>query len=612
MDKGLRFRILICSIVAIFASFLLAPTIYTLIRPDQADKLPGWMPNTAMKLGLDLQGGIHLVMGVDLEKVVESQLTTYGRSLEKSLADKKLTVTSSVKSRGEVGAKSFELDIKLSNPADKAAVSDFIGTDFSVLEVIGDFENTIVARMSKAQEDYVRDNAIEQSILTIRNRIDEFGVAEPIIARKGDSQILIQFPGAKEPERLKGLIGQTAQLKFQIIHECQARGRNRSDAAECLGRQQATVAGWISEAEQTGNYKREDFKKLSEYKDRLNQDLKAKLPQDTEIAFERERDVNVVGSTVLRPYLLSTKNILSGEYIQNAFVTMSRQQGSVGPEMPVVSFEMNPVGAPMLSNLTTEFEGSYMAIVLDGIVRSAPVIQSPITGGSGQITLGAGNIEEMQLEARDTAIVLRAGALPASIELQEERVIGPSMGRDAIEAGKKGLVIAGILVFLFMWIYYGVPGLLSNIVTAVNVFLIFAFLGAVGATLTLPGIAGIVLTIGMAVDAIVIIFERMREEIRRGRPNSAIVNVSFDRAFSTILDSNITTAIGGFVLLQFGTGSIRGFALTLIIGIMVNIFMATFFARVVMETYLSLLRPELKMGMSRRETSELAASAGRT
>ncbi len=272
-------------------------------------------------------------------------------------------------------------------------------------------------------------------------------------------------------------------------------------------------------------------------------------------------------------------------------------------ERPVVLFEMNSVGAPMLAQLTTEFKGHLMAIVLDDLVKSAPVIQSTISD-SGQISLGSGNMEQVQQEAHDTAIVLRAGALPASIEVQEERVIGPSIGRDAIEAGKKSLIYATLLIFGFMWLYYGAAGLLANFVTLVNVMMIFAVLGSLKATLTLPGIAGIVLTIGMAVDALIIIYERIREELRAGRVGKKMIDVGFDKAFATILDSNVTTLIGAFILLNYGTGSIRGFAFTLIVGIGVNVFLATYFSKILFHVFFENSK-NLSMGLSRKELSGL-------
>jgi len=595
MEKSTRLKFLFNVAITLATVWMLAPTMWSLAHPDDTDKIPAWMPKTAMKLGLDLQGGIHMVMGVDLDKVVRDQLASYGRNVE-SAAD-----TAGVKGlSSKVIDKDFELEITAGSPVDREKVADIVSKDFSgTLEFVGDSGNIVVLRLSRPQEDYIRTKTLEQSIETIRNRIDEFGVAEPIISRKGDSQILVQFPGAKEPERLKNLIGQTAQLNFQIVHEC-------TDGA-CMAQWTEKLETWIKDAEKAGNYQRETFPRLSDYRAKINTDLAAKLPKDTIVSFERVRDINVNGAVTLRPFLLSTTALLSGEYIENAYITQQSRSQMAGPEMPVVAFQMNAVGAPLMGKLTGEHVNRYMAIVLDGIVKSAPVINSEISG-SGIITLGSGGFEEMSKEAGDLALVLRAGALPATIEVQEERVIGPSIGRDAIVAGKKALMLSGLFVLLFTALYYGAAGLIAGFVTAVNVGMIVAFLGAMGATLTLPGIAGVVLTIGMAVDALIIIYERMREEVRLGRTPKQVVTLGFENAFSTILDSNVTTAIGAFVLLQYGTGSIRGFALTLLVGILVNVFTATFYARNIFETLMqSKIIQRINVGLGAKELTEVHA-----
>lgn len=563
MTKNLKWKIVTCLLLTLACLWLLCPTFFKLNNPDK--DLPSWMPKTAMTLGLDLQGGVHLVLGVDIDKVLSDQLETYGRSLEKMLEKKNLMGVTS-----KLSTDKTELELTIPQGVSKDQVSEVISNDFTALQFVGENGQMMVLRLASNQAESIRDNAIRQSIETIRNRIDEYGVAEPIITRKGDSQIVVQFPGAQEPERLKNLIGQTAKLEFYIVHEC----TNES----CMVKQQQDLQQKIQAAEQNGKYTKDTFKTFAEYRERINADLKSGLPEGTFVAFERINDTTVINKVLLRPYLLSSKDKLSGEYIEDAFVsTNSDKIGSA--QTPVVSFRMNAVGSPLLGELTGRFRNYRMAIVLDGVIKSAPTIQAQISE-SGMITLGAaGGFEAAMKEARDLAIVLRAGALPASIEVQEERVIGPSMGLDAIEMGKKALIITSILIFMFMIAYYSFAGVIASFVTAVNVGIIFAVLGSIKATLTLPGIAGIVLTIGMAVDAMILIFERMREEIRAGRRPSQIVSLGFENAMSSIWDSNITTIIGAWVLAQFGTGSIRGFALTLMVGIFVNVFMASFFAR---------------------------------
>ena len=593
MSKGIKFRFYLSLVVSALSLWLLSPTLWNLTHPDKLDAFPSWMPKTAMKLGLDLQGGVHMVLGVDLDKVVLHDLKNQGHNVETFAASKGLPGVKST-----LDEKSYELNVTAGKPEDTKRLADLITQNFGQLEFVGENENVLVLRTNRDFESNTRTQAIDQSIETIRNRIDEFGVAEPVLARKGDSQILVQFPGAKETERLKGLIGQTAQLTFQIVHECQD--------GQCLAKQQADLDTKIRNAEIKGIYTRETYKRFSEYQAKINADLKDQIPPETVIAFQKEKDVNVNNQTKFLPFLLSTKHVITGDALQEAFVS-SEKADAYSAERPVVSFAMNAVGAPLLESMTREFTHYFMAIVLDGTIKSYPRINTALSGGRGIIQLGTGSLEDVNREARDLAIVLKAGALPATIEVQEERVIGASMGADAINSGKSALAATLVMVLFFMWAYYGLAGLVSNFATIVNIAAIFAILGSLEATLTLPGIAGIVLTIGMAVDAIIIIFERMREELRLGRNSRQVIDLGFENAFSTILDSNVTTAIGALVLLEFGTGSIRGFALTLLVGIVVNVFMATFFLKAIMNM---LFRDAKVIGLGLPKKDIEAAQAG--
>jgi preprotein translocase subunit SecD len=599
MNSNLKFRAWVCGILTILSFYLLAPTVYSLWNPE-AEKLPSGFVDTAMRLGLDLKGGVHMVLGVDLDKVSKNQLSSYGRSLEKSLKDEGVNVVSVIPHENK-----GELEIKLGSEEDrkkfvKSVKDNWAGT----LEMLSPLGQSEFIRMTSLADEQVRDRAREQSIQTIRNRIDEFGVAEPIISKKGNDQILVQFPGAKEPERLKALIGQTAQLNFHIVAGCDEA------KSDCMAAQRDDLNTKIAAAESAGKYNKETFKQFSEYRERVNADLKGKIPADSFIAFEKQNDPNEVNKTKYIPILLSSKDVFSGESIEEARVSMGQDGGGrgFGMERPEVVFRINPSSAKNFEQFTGRFVGHYMAIVLDGVVKSYPVLQSAI-GDSGRITLGSSaSADQAMKEGQDLAIVLRAGALPASIEVQEERVIGPSIGRDAIEAGKASLMLSFGVVLLWMILYYGVSGLLAAVITLVNVALVFAFLGSLHATLTLPGIAGIVLTFAMAVDALVIIFERMREEMRTGKSVNQVIEVGFDRAFSAIFDSNITTIIGALVLLNFGTGSIRGFALTLIVGIIVNVLMATYYAKTLFLVFMR-NKSKLSIGLSQRELTELKAGA---
>jgi preprotein translocase subunit SecD len=593
MQKSVAWRFYISIFVILLSVYLLIPTVWNLNHPNDKGKLPSWLPKAAMRLGLDLQGGIHLVMGVDLDEVIEKQMLAYGHSAEKELTTAGVTGLQ-MKADRQKG----ELEITATSKADREKVSATL-QKYEAFEFVGETDTALVLRLNSQASSDIRGRALDQSIETIRNRIDEFGVAEPIISKKGDSQILVQFPGADDPERLKKLVGETAKLNFHIVPS--------SNNGKLYQEQQMNLQRWIADAEKAGSYTRETFPKLSEYRDRLNTDLKDKLPPNTFIAFEKAQDPTVVGKFNLRPYLLSSIDFVSGEYINNAQVSMDQSDRLMGSQNPIVSFSLNPAGTPLFGDMTRKYIKHQMAIVLDGIVKSAPTIQSAITGGSGQITLGSGSFEKTMQEAKDLAIVLRAGALPATIELQEERVIGPSLGHEAIAAGKSALILSAILIFLFVWIYYGWIGLIGNLSTVANIAMIFAILGMMGATLTLPGIAGIVLTIGMAVDALILIYERMREELRAGRHIQAVIEAGFEKAFSSILDSNVTTAIGAFVLLEFGTGSIRGFALTLLIGIVVNVFTATFLTRSLIKYFYSSRSSKIGLGLPKHELESIHA-----
>jgi len=599
MNSGLKFRVWFCGLLTAATFYFLMPTMFNLLNPD-ATKLPGWMLDTAMRLGLDLKGGVHMVLGVDLDKVALDQLGAYGRNLEKMANEKKIEVESV-----NLNEKAGELEVKLKNPADSEKFKALISDNWTdTLELLRPVNGLEYLRMSPVALQHVRDTTRNQSIETIRNRIDEFGVAEPLISRRGDDQILVQFPGAEEPERLKSLIGQTAQLNFQMVHGC------TENQADCIETQKTDLEAKIKAVETAGNYNKETFPRFSEYRDRINADLKEQIPAGTVVAFERQNDPNEVSKTNYVPVLLSQKDVFSGEFIEQAFVQTSSGGGGIamGGDRPEVAFQINAAAIKNFEQFTGGFVGHYMAIVLDGVVKSKPVLQSAISD-SGRITLGSGSYETMMTEAQDLSIVLRAGALPATIEVQEERVIGPSMGRDAIESGKLALGLSFAVILAFLVFYYGTAGFIAAIVTLINVAMIFALLGALHATLTLPGIAGIVLTLGMAVDALIIIFERMREETRAGKTVNQVIELGFDKAYSAILDSNITTIIGAMVLLSFGTGSIRGFAFTLMVGIATNVFMATYFTKTIFMVFMK-NKKTLSIGLGSRELRELAANKG--
>ena len=367
----------------------------------------------------------------------------------------------------------------------------------------------------------IQDSAIKQSLEIVRKRIDESGTKEPLIQRSGRSRILLQLPGVKDPERIKNLLGKTAKLNFHMVDD---------DDSKSLTLNLAPFGKMI-------------------VSDINNEEIK---------------------------YLLEKKSKVGGENLIDASASFDPTQGHA------VSFRFDTTGAQKFGKATSENVGKRFAVVLDGVVITAPVINSAITGGSGIIT---GNFSSQ--EATDLAVLLRAGALPAPLEIVEERSVGPGLGADSIAAGKIASIIGMILVCIFMILIYGSFGVIANISLIANLFIIVALLGTIGATLTLPGIAGIVLTIGMAVDANVLIFERIKEENLKNKKVYETIKKGFDRALSTILDANITTLIASLLLFVFGSGPIKGFSITLSLGVIASMFTALMLTNFLVHFYVS-------------------------
>jgi preprotein translocase subunit SecD len=524
-------------------------------------KAPYWltklMPPKDLKLGLDLQGGTHLVLGVDVEKVVVEQADRNAIKLDAVFKEKNIPFDS-VKRVGDTS----RVSVKLKNVSDedkvREAVIKYTGMIFSAS---GNGE--IVFDLNNEEKSYIRKNAVSQTIEAIRNRIDEFGVNETSIQAQGSDRIVVQLPGVKDVTRAKSIIGRTARLEFKIVVNDPNFGKDRIYSAV----NQANEAGVVYD-EKTS---------YADYVDKLNVWLEGKIPSDTMVLFEKKVDPST-GKKFMEPYLLQKASPVTGDDLKDAYVGYNNEFGE-----PYVSFQMNTNGARYMEKTTGENIGKQLAIVLDKNIYSAPVIQAKISD-QGQITLGSGRpISELQQEAEDIALVLRAGALPAQLTFEEERVVGPSLGNDSIEQGKLSFILGALIVVLFMLIYYRFSGAVADVAVVLNVVILMALMMLFGATLTLPGIAGIVLTVGMSVDANVIINERIREEIRSGNTGKAALEIGYDKALWTVLDANITTAIAGIVLLQYGTGPVKGFAVTLLIGIATSVFTGVYITRWIFE-----------------------------
>ena len=525
-----------------------------------------------VNLGLDLQGGLYMVLGADFNKVYAEVADRQASGLESRMKDKAVPITS-VKVVRE-GLPVDDPHIRMNfDAAKRAAIYDLIKKEFTTLRIVNETPGQFEFGLSGDYRNDIRDRTINQSIEVIRNRIDEFGVTEPVIESQGTDRLVVELPGVKDVTRAKDLIGRTAKLEFKIVDD------------KSMG--QGQVAALIAQFEKDSKISYKEGTKFSDYVAKVNELAKGKIPADDEIAFERVKPIpGAPESTAQRiPYLLHSRVDVTGAELRDAVVGFDQET-----QKPDVNFTFNPRGAALFGDLTTKHVHERLAIVLDGIVQSAPVINTPITGGNGQITLGnKGDQDDIMREAKDLAVVLRAGALPAQLEFLEQRVVGPSLGQDSIKKGAYASILGTMAVFLFVSIYYRVSGVIAVVSLILNVLFVLATLVGMDATLTLPGIAGIALTVGIAVDSNVVIYERIREELRLGKRPHGAVEAGFQKAFRTILDANVTNAAAAIVLLMYGTGPIKGFAVTLLIGIVTTLFTAVFVCRLIFDAYLHML-----------------------
>lgn len=499
--------------------------------------LPAWMkgvlPNKGITLGLDLQGGIHMVLEVDEDRAVEIAVDRSITALQDLVTEKKIAVDS-VKRTGH-----DQITVQPQNPDAKAAAQKLID-DFPIfIEKDLGSTNTMVWELREAETKRIKDSAINQALETIRNRIDQFGVAEPIVQRQGLKQIVVQLPGVKDPKRAKDLIKETALLEFKMLDE---------DVHLDL-----------------------PVRIPKDKESEVLQQFAGKLPEGDQILFERMVDKDT-GVEFRIPYVVKKRVMLTGDVLSDARVAIGQFND------PYVSITFDSKGGQEFERITGENVKKRMAVVLDNTIYSAPVIQERISGGRAQIT-GTFTTQE----ANDLAIVLRAGALPAPLKIVQDLTVGPSLGQDSIDKGIRATLIAGAMVVIFMIVYYRLSGLIADFALVLNLVCLMGALSALTATLTLPGIAGIVLTIGMGVDSNVLIFERIREELRGGKAPRSAVDAGYDKALLTIIDSHVTTLITGVALFLFGTGPIKGFAVTLCLGIAINLFTALVGTKVIFD-----------------------------
>jgi preprotein translocase subunit SecD len=497
-----------------------------IVALNLAPTTPAWLSAFGakpMNLGLDLRGGVHFLMEVDMDAAVEMALNGYASDFRTLLRDEKIRYKSILVESGKV-------KIAFRSSEDRDQAMSKMASEYNQLEIESVEESAtplLDVQLTNVALRETQKLALQQNIVTLRNRINELGVAEPTIQQQGESRIVVQLPGVQDTAQAKKILGATATLEFRLV----------------------------------------DFE--HDVQDAIN----GRVPAGSKLYYHRDG----------KPYLLNKRVMLTGEHIINAASTLDSQSGS-----PAVSITLDGKGARAFSNVTRDNIGNPMAVVFIESKTETREVNGEIVKVRRQLpeVINVATIRDQlskkfqitgldsTTEARDLALLLRAGALAAPIEIVEERTVGPSLGQDNIDQGFKSVVIGFAFVLVFMTVWYRAFGLIANIALAANVVLIVALLSMLQATLTLPGIAGIVLTVGMAVDANVLIFERIREELRIGNSPQASIKAGYEKAFSTIADANITTLIAAIVLFGFGTGSIKGFAVTLSLGILTSMFTA--------------------------------------
>ena len=504
MGRNLRTRTAIVLIVLIASVWALYP------------------PRQTINLGLDLQGGIHLVLGVETDKHVAAQTDRAAEDFKAALDRRGIAARRIARE----GLQSFVVELASPQAWNDART---VANEFQTFErraedqAAGRFTMT----MREPEVNRLADDAVRQGLETIRNRVDQFGVAEPTITRQGTDRILIQLPGLQDPDRAKALIGRTALLEFKLVDE----------GADV----QAAVQG--------------------------------KVPEGSDLIYQRRVDKESKEERRV-PYVVHKRALLTGG-------ELTRAEVSADPNSPgnwQVAIEFTPNGTRVFGDITEQNVGRHLAIILDGNLYSAPRINERIPGGRAVIT-GQFTVDD----ARDLAIVLRAGALPAPVTILEERTVGPSLGADSIRQGLIAIAASAGLVLVFMLVYYRLSGLIADVALILNLLILLACMAAFGATLTLPGIAGVALTIGMAVDTNILIFERIREELRVGKTARGAIEAGFARAFRTIIDTHVTVLVTAAILYNFGTGPVKGFAVTLFIGLAASLFTAVFFTRLLFD-----------------------------
>lgn len=562
MGSTWKWKLVLFAGLCIVSAYLLVPTFFGFAEKKedalaQGRILPwhfGIFPDKGINLGLDLRGGIYLEFEVESDKAITNKVDSIAMDLERVFKKDGIQFEAV---KQDVGRHTIVVSGISGDGASKA--TSYIRENYAQVLLRAQSQsaaNQLVFALDEGYINHLNDQISRQALEKVRNRIDRYGVAEPSIQRLGSKRIAVELPGMKDPDRAIGIIKKAGQLEFKIVDEEIAEPQLKTLIAEV--RRENTIP--------------EDYS--SKTVERIFEVIKPKLPPDTEIAFETQYDPVAKKITGATPYLLNRKAQVTGEMLKNAQVNVHNNE-------PYVSLEFDAQGAALFGETTSKNVGKRMAILLDGTVTKAPVIREPILGGQAQITLGYGDYSSLLKEAEDLTLVLQEGALPAQLTEATKTVVGPTLGADSIRQGVFATLIGSLIVCAFMIAYYRGAGLVADVALFFNLLFILAALALFQATLTLPGIAGVALTLGMAVDANVLINERIREEMRAGKTARTAIETGYSNAMRAIIDSNVTTLIAGIVLYQFGTGPIKGFAVTLIIGLAISMYTACICTRMV-------------------------------
>lgn len=557
--KPIRWRLIFVTVLTLLAVYAVSPTLIYFMQPVEVrvneeafkSKVPSWLPSDHVKLGLDLQGGVQLILGVNTTDAISNKLGRIAVELSRWALDNDLGVETAY-----VGRDGKQVKVQLKSEQNRDDFHMAFVREFPILSKQGVDDQLLVYGIKDSELDRIRDSALKQAEKVIRTRVDAWGVSEPMINRRGDGSILVQLPGFRDPEKAKALLGRTAILNFKIV----------DDEFKGFDELRGKVPEGIRVAQGSGQ-----LAFVGEDREELEQFLQPHVPEDRQLLFQRE----LLGDGSKARYRFTSFVVHAATSLVGDDILDANFNPQAGIErQPSVSLKLTALGGKRFAEVTGANVGKRLGIELDGLMMSAPVIKTKISGGEASIELGnSGSYSKTVEEGTELALILKSGAVPATITVLQQRTVGATLGPELANQGLRGIALGLILVLIFMLVYYRRPGMIACVALMLNGLFLLAVMAGFGFALTLPGIAGFVLTLGMAVDANVLINERIRQEVREGKHPRVGVQTGFKKVFWTIVDANVTTLIAALVLLETNpSGPIRGFAVTLMIGLIVSLF----------------------------------------